>query len=217
MSYTTFKNKWLGKRTNIDGINGYQCVDLVKQYLSDEYGIPGGAWGNAKDYWLNTPAAILAKFNKSASPQVGGLVVFKGINGNPYGHIGLVDKIPSGGMVPTLEQNGSTGSGNGLAGNAIRVRSITTSRVYGYLNPKSAPKPSLPMPSVGGVVKNSVARTLYKRNSGQVLGSVSAPSAYKVLGYDSDGRSVWVRSAKYGDARLALYYVGGARIEGTTW
>lgn len=80
------------------------------------------------------------------------------------------------------------------------------------------PAPSTGMPPIGGTVKNSVDRTFYKRNSAVSLGVVKAPSAYKVLGYDQKfPGSVWVHSASKGDARLALYYVNGARIEGTTW
>jgi hypothetical protein len=33
--YVDFKNKWLGKRIDYDKAYGYQCVDLIKQYLDE--------------------------------------------------------------------------------------------------------------------------------------------------------------------------------------
>lgn len=215
MSYQIFKKNWLGKRTNIDGINGYQCVDLVKQYLTDEYSIPSGAWGNAKDYWLSTPAAILAKFSKSSTPQVGGLAVFKGINGNPYGHIGIVDSVPANqAAVTVLEQNGSTGTGNGLGGNAIRTRAITTTRVYGYLNPK-APASGQPMPVKGSRVRITINRTAFEPGTDKVKGTLKPGGGYDYLVYDVRGYRVLLYSASAGGmVEVALYYKNGVKIEG---
>ena len=48
--YVDFKNKWLGKRIDYDKAYGYQCVDLIKQYLDEVlwFGSVGSLW-NAKD------------------------------------------------------------------------------------------------------------------------------------------------------------------------
>ena len=62
-----FKNQWLGKRVDYDGVYLFQCVDLIKQYLAQLYGLKPGSWGDAKDYWLSTNPAILTKFDKVLS------------------------------------------------------------------------------------------------------------------------------------------------------
>ncbi len=140
MSYQSFKAKYIGKRVDTDGYPKgaiYQCVDETKQYLIEEFKMPNKSYGNAKDWWLNTDPLILEKFNKKATPKVGDIVPLKPISGNPYGHIGIVDSFNSVNVV-VLEQNGSTGSGNGLGGNAIRLRAIPRTRAYGYLSPKES-------------------------------------------------------------------------------
>ncbi len=141
MTYNEFANKWIGKRVDTDGFPSYgkfQCVDLVKQYMSECYGVPYGAYGNAINYWTNTHPNILAKFNKvtGSAGQIGDIVVLKGLDGNPYGHIGMCTGGVSASSIEILEQNGSTGTGSGLAGNAIRKRYVPRYRVAGLLRPK---------------------------------------------------------------------------------
>lgn len=137
MNYLEFKNKWIGKRVDFDGVYGFQCVDLVKQYMHECYGLNPGAWGDAIDYWNKTNSTVLTKFDKSLTPNPpqGSIVIFYGNAGNVYGHIGIVDGITDA-SVNTLEQNGSTGGGSGTGGDAIRTRWISKSRVAGYLIPK---------------------------------------------------------------------------------
>lgn len=138
MTYQEFKKKWLGRRVDADGVYGYQCVDLIRQYMHELYGKPkGGAWGNAIDYWTHTNINVLDKFDRipGTSAKQGDIVVFHGHSGNPYGHIGLVDAQNSS-SIYTLEQNGSTGNGSGSGGDAIRLRWISKSRVAGLLRPK---------------------------------------------------------------------------------
>ena len=137
MSYASFKNQWLGKRVDYDGVYGYQCVDLIKQYMAQEFGLKPGAWGNAIDYWTKTNPAILTKFDKVASTNAvqGDVVVMYGNSGNVYGHIGIAESQTST-TVTILEQNGSTGNGSGTGGDAIRTRAIAKSRIAGLLRPK---------------------------------------------------------------------------------
>lgn len=143
MTYAQFKNKYLGKRVDIDGIYGAQCTDLVKTYLRDCYGIPNGAYGNAIDYWYKPHKAVLAKFNRvsGSSAKQGDIVVLKGVNGNPYGHIGIADGNAGLATVTILEQNGSTGNGSGLGKDAIRTRAIPRWRVVGLLRAKTVATP----------------------------------------------------------------------------
>lgn len=139
MTYLSFKNKWLAKRVDYDKVFGYQCVDLIKQYLDDCFGIKAGAWGDAIDYWNNTNPILLKKFNKIKTTRVmkGDIVIIKPTLFNRYGHIGIADKNYVG-MVVTyllLEQNGS-GSGTGLGKDAIRVSVRNRRRIVGVLRAK---------------------------------------------------------------------------------
>ena len=136
--YGQFKQRWLTGKVDADGVYGYQCVDLIRQYMHELFGLQrGGAWGNAIDYWTHTNANVLTKFDKISGTDArqGDIVVFHGTSGNPYGHIGLVDS-QSGTDIYTLEQNGATGNGSGTGGDAIRLRWIPKSRVAGLLRPK---------------------------------------------------------------------------------
>lgn len=142
MTYQEFENRWLGKRVDYDGVFGYQCVDLIKQYLRSRFGLRPGSWGNAIDYWRYTNPAILKKFDKVSSTNAkrGDIVILKGLSGNPYGHIGIATGRNTTTTVEILEQNGSTGGGSGTGKDAIRKRAVLKSRIAGLLRPKSTTK-----------------------------------------------------------------------------
>lgn len=225
MTYSQFKQKWLGKRVDYDKVYGFQCVDLIKQYLHERFGLRPGAWGNAIDYWYQTNPAILKKFDRlsTSKARVGDIVIFKGINGNPYGHIGICDSnVGSLSVnVATLEQNGSSGNGSGTGGDAIRVRGIARWRVVGVLRPKAA-KPALKMPSVGSKIQilMGVTRTTFVAKTTKVAGTIRATDnsfIYTVRGYDpvyANRILINSKSAGGDGVALALYYTSGAKIDG---
>lgn len=156
MSFQSFKSQWIGSRVDYDKVYGFQCVDLIKQYLDQEFGLKPGAWGDAINYWDNTNQAILEKFDKHQDSYVqeGDIVVFKGINGNKAGHIGVATGQYNNDAVEVLEQNGSTGSGDGKGGNVIRTRFIARSRVAGRLQPRVAVMP--PQSNYAGLVGKTI-------------------------------------------------------------
>lgn len=223
MSYQSFKGQWIGKRVDYDGVYGFQCVDLIKQYLAQEFGLKPTAWGNAIDYFYSPNPAITAKFDRlsTTSARTGDIVIFKGINGNPYGHIGVADSDVGLINVNTLEQNGATGNGSGVGGDAIRVRGIPRWRVVGVLRPKAA-KPSLQMPPVGSRVKlaNGTTRTTYKAGTTNVAGTIRVTDnsfVYTVQGYDSRYPNrilINSKSAGGNGVALALFYTNGNKIDG---
>lgn len=94
MNFNEFKNKYLGKALDFDGVAGVQCVDLIKFYLKDVFGITAGAWGNAKDYYENYKNNIVLMNNfdrivnyREFVPKKGDIAVFGSSNMSPYGHI----------------------------------------------------------------------------------------------------------------------------------
>jgi hypothetical protein len=160
MTYQQFQAKWLGKRVDIDKVYGYQCVDLIKQYMLETAGVPNGAYGNAIDYWFKTHNAVSSKFDRvqGSNAKAGDIVILKGINGNPYGHIGVASGNTNLVSTQILEQNGSSGNGSGLGGDAIRLRYIPRWRVVGMLRLKTSGNPSYYTVRKGDTV-TSICRT----------------------------------------------------------
>jgi len=144
MTYQQFQNKWLGKSVDIDRVYGKQCVDLVKQYMLETKRVPNGSYGDAIKYWTHTHVAVRKHYDRVATktPRQGDIVVLSGVKGNPFGHIGIASGKNTLITAQILEQNGSTGNGSGIGGDAIRLRHIPKWRIVGVLRPKStAPKP----------------------------------------------------------------------------
>lgn len=180
MTYKEFESRWLGKQTDTDGVptwaTRFQCVDLVKRYMNETAGVPFGAYGNAIQYWTNTHPNVLAKYNKvvGSSGQIGDIVVLKGLEGNPFGHIGVCTGGVSASSIEILEQNGATGTGNGLAGNAIRKRWVPRYRVAGLLRPK---------PQAPATVTGTLRAGTWNVRSG-------AGTNYPIIGV-AQGNTIW--------------------------
>lgn len=222
MSYISFRNKWLGRRVDYDRVYGYQCVDLIKQYMAEEKGLKPGAWGNAIDYWYSTNSTVLKHYDKIATNnfRAGDIVILKGVNGNPYGHIGIASGASRPYYRQILEQNGSSGNGSGTGGDAIRERYIPTWRVLGVLRPKVA-KPVLRMPAVGSkiVLSKRQTRTTFKAGTTRVAGYIRTTGdwVYTVRGYDPVyANRIIINTASGGGngVALALYYTNGVKIDG---
>lgn len=177
MSYQAFKNRWLGRRIDYDHVYAYQCVDLILIYVKEEYGLATGVWGNAIDYWRRPTAVLLTKFSLIATTecQAGDIVVLNGLSGNPYGHIGICDS-QNATVVNILEQNGQTGNGSGVGGDAIRVRGVPKSRIAGILRPKAPPATPAPPTSSGTVFLPASVRSwrLYPVGGSLVPGTEKA-------------------------------------------
>ncbi len=137
MDFNSFKNEWLGRKIDYDNVFQNQCVDLILQYVKEGYGIGTGVRGNAINYWTEPSAALLTRFQRVGGNDAlqGDIVVFNGLAGNPYGHIGIATGNRDSVNVEVLEQNGQTGNGTGTGGDAIRTRYISLNRVAGILRP----------------------------------------------------------------------------------
>lgn len=79
----------IGKSFDYDGASGIQCVDLIKKYLNDVFGIKAGSWGDAKDYFklYSKRAPLVENFERIKNtpefiPCFGDICVFDGENGH---------------------------------------------------------------------------------------------------------------------------------------
>lgn len=206
-------NKWLAlpielRRIDYDHVYKYQCVDWILEVLYEVDGIGSGVWGNAIDYWNKPTATLQLHFDPvyGSDAVKGDLVVLKtrGYNGDPKndpgdGHVGWATGNINGTQLEISEQNGSTGNGEGLGGDAIRTRWVDRSRVAGMWRRKVAVAPAAPgpTPAAGTLVHlpASVASwAAYRRGSGLRKGTSDqvgtlAPSKFGGLTYPVEG---WV-------------------------
>ena len=100
-SYEAFKNAILGNGYDVDGVFGYQCVDLAK-LLAGNAGRPSPYWksdpdGYAYEGWTvtsnrayNAATYFTLVYNKE-DVRKGDLVVLNNTSSNPYGHIAFAD------------------------------------------------------------------------------------------------------------------------------
>jgi LysM repeat protein len=136
----SFTTTWLGKTIDVDGVAGVQCVDLIKKYILDGFGIPVQPMGDAIAWWQSPKTVLLSKFDKIASqtPQKGDIVILHGLAGNKFGHIVLCIDNLSPTTFLALEQNGVDSSAVVKNGDEVRTRQIPNSRIAGLLRPKSS-------------------------------------------------------------------------------
>jgi surface antigen len=131
MNHPQFIEKRLGKNIDYDNVFGYQCVDLVKQYINDVYAIePGIFWWSANaGYESGSPFANSPKNFKKYSisdannvlPRQGDIIFRWPSGSNTYGHVAVVDILIGSTKIKVLEQNG-VWWGDGTGANAIRFK-----------------------------------------------------------------------------------------------
>ena len=100
-SYEAFKAEVLGRGFDVDGVYGYQCVDMAK-LLAGNAGRPSPYWksgltGYAREGWTDPDSRAYNQqeyfdlvYNK-AYVKKGDLVVLDQTSSNPYGHIAFAD------------------------------------------------------------------------------------------------------------------------------
>lgn len=173
MTFDSFVKRYIGKAVDYDGVAGVQCVDLVKLYLYNVFGIRAGAWGNARDYWLDfsshptmTANFIKIKNTPSFIPKKGDIVVFSGdiSTKNNYGHIAIA----------TGEGDTNTFYSYDSNWNKKEMQKVkhTYYALYGVLRPKSTRELSNPpdialgdysLTNVRGIYKGAGAKTGRKK------------------------------------------------------
>ena len=96
ITYAEFVKKYNGKAKDYDGVAGVQCVDLIKYYLKEVFGLNPGAWGDAHCYYdnFNNISALKNNFTRIANtpsfvPQKGDIVVWAPSLNGGWGHIAI--------------------------------------------------------------------------------------------------------------------------------
>lgn len=138
LTFDEFKNKYLGKKTDYDGVCGVQCVDLAKLYFNKCFGFKPGAWGNAKDYWtgFNNHPELVKNFDKIKNtpdfvPKKGDVVIWnENISSkNDYGHIAIATGEGNTSYFYSYDQNWGC--------KEMKKIKHTYYAVYGVLRPKN--------------------------------------------------------------------------------
>lgn len=121
INYNDFIKSHLGRGVDVDGAAGVQCVDLIKAYLAECFGIKAGAWGNAKEYFESfakkdwggnvkmNAAFTRIKNTPDFVPQKGDICVFgaRFAKGHNCGHIGIAAEGSTVSRIMMYDQNGA--------------------------------------------------------------------------------------------------------------
>ena len=138
MKFSAWVKKFLGKKTDYDGMYGVQCVDLIDCYIHECLGLDKGFWGNAKYWWINRNSnAWLKKNFDFITPTYKNGELKKGDIGirtsGTYGHIFVIAEPTKNGKVKYYDQN-ATGNGDKMT---LREKAYNSSTVNGILRPKN--------------------------------------------------------------------------------
>lgn len=103
MTYDQFITKWNGKYCDYDHAFGNQCVDLMRQYCSDVFGVngytaipPRGSAKNIFNNFVNNKYFTKVLNTSSNAPKKGDVFFFKTSTWFPFsfgfdGHVGIVE------------------------------------------------------------------------------------------------------------------------------
>lgn len=135
-----FVEKYLGKKVDVDGAYGGQCVDLFRQYVEEVLELPQPApVKGAKLFWegFDVDKNLYTYWDRISNspfgvPEPGDCVIWNGNAGGGYGHVSI---FLEGGLMgfKSFDQNWPT----------LDVCTITDhnyKNVYGWLRPKVSKK-----------------------------------------------------------------------------
>jgi hypothetical protein len=141
MKLSEFINTHVGKKVDMDGKYGGQCVDLFRLYCRDVLELPKQPRGvtGAADFWANyaSDPILRAAFDRIANtpsgiPQFGDVVIWNKKAGGGYGHIAVF--IEGNALrFTSLDQNWPT-----LSGVTKTIHDYV--HVSGWLRPKAQDK-----------------------------------------------------------------------------
>jgi len=145
MTLKQFLDKYLGQSKGYPTDKQYkgECLSVCKLYIKEVFGIspPPSGSGSAYGYWSNFPAPLGTVFEKVENtpdliPQEGWIAVWKPWSTNKWGHIAIVAKGSTKGILKNWAQNWSS--------RIFQLESNRYTNVIGFLVPKSYNKPEEP-------------------------------------------------------------------------
>lgn len=138
MTYTEFISKYNGKATNYDDSSGVQCVDLIKAYLNEVFGIGLFSIGVAANYFDKYDDTICApikenfykiNYQETMQPQKGDIIVWsKALNGYA-GHVAIATGEGTDSYFYSYDQNWNVKA-------CTKVKHPDYHCVSGFLRPK---------------------------------------------------------------------------------
>lgn len=135
-----FIRKFNGRSVDYDNNSGAQCVDLLKFYCDELFGLRGLS-GHAKFYWTNSKMLThFTRVSKDMAPRYGDIACYSNTGyglGKLYGH---VDIVLSG------SRDGSRNNCFGQLSGHTKKYSMSKAGLQGYLRPKRAGRSSFKNP-----------------------------------------------------------------------
>lgn len=111
--FLDFVARWRGKRVDEDGAYAYQCIDIARQFVKEQYGVKLSHFsGSALNGWKTG-----SPFNKrwkrivyapGLVPDTGDVVFLDKTRVNPYGHV-CIAEVSDANRLQVIEQNGGAG------------------------------------------------------------------------------------------------------------
>ena len=163
LSFAEWVKKYIGKKTDYDGVYGVQCVDLIDCYIDKVLGLKKGFWGNARFWWTNRNTSKWLKDNfKFVTPTYKNGELKKGDIGirtsGTYGHIFVIAEPTAKGKIKYYDQN-ADGKGAAMT---LREKPYTAQYINGVLRPKDQSKIATPPTIKKGTYTLTNVRGVYK-------------------------------------------------------
>lgn len=187
----------------------WQCVELVKRFMNQKFGVPLKAYGNANQYWNNsllTPYVDQHDNGSGYQPVPGDIVVD---TAGRYGHVQIVDS-DSGGTLTLVDQNSSpTGWATAtLQGNGLWKRSNGDTSIH-FLHIKANGSANPVTPTNPPTTTSAPSSTTYAETTGSVANTWT--------NYQSAGGNAGATIAKNATVQIACRVTGFKVGDGNTW
>lgn len=110
MSLTDFIRKYTNRKIDFDGVFGYQCVDLFRQYCEEVLEIEHtGSVNSAKELFVNYEhyPKLKTHFERLTNDfEVGDIIIWNYSSNNSYGHVAIIIEVIDDFNIKVIEQDG---------------------------------------------------------------------------------------------------------------